>query len=205
MKKENLLEVAEALFADKGYEGTSVRDIAQKAKVNVAMISYYFGSKEKMLEALIEFRNADSFKILEKISADTDLGPKEKIERIVDYYVDRILSNQLIHNIMTRQLSLLKEGSVCDKMIDFKMKNLEQIRKIILEGQKKKVFRNVDIEMTISTLVGTISQITMSKYLYCRLAKINFLDNDSYTKKIKPRVKKHLKSMLLAHLDIKNK
>lgn len=31
----------------KGFEGTSVRDISAKANINVAMISYYFGSKEK--------------------------------------------------------------------------------------------------------------------------------------------------------------
>ncbi len=54
MKKEKILEVAEELFAEKGFEGTSVRDIAQKAEVNIAMISYYFGSKEKLLEALID-------------------------------------------------------------------------------------------------------------------------------------------------------
>ena len=44
------MEAAEELFAEKGFSGTSVRDIADAADVNVAMISYYFGSKEKMLE-----------------------------------------------------------------------------------------------------------------------------------------------------------
>ncbi|MEO6883346.1 MAG: TetR family transcriptional regulator [Bacteroidia bacterium] len=205
LKKEALLEVAEVLFAEKGFEGTSVRDIALKANVNVAMISYYFGSKEKMLEALIEYRSVEGFKKLEELNANQQLDPKSKIERVVDLYVDKILSNQPIHNIMSRQLSLLKDGNVRDKIIAFKMKNVEEIRKIILDGQKKKVFRNIDVEMTISTLVGAISQITMSKPFYCSLANIDFSDDASYTKKIKPRLKKHLKSILLAHLDIKSK
>ncbi|WP_431212540.1 TetR family transcriptional regulator [Puia sp. P3] len=54
-KREHILTSAEKLFAEKGFDGTSVRDIAQLAGVNLAMISYYFGSKEKLLEALIEF------------------------------------------------------------------------------------------------------------------------------------------------------
>ena len=52
-KKEHILIVAERFFGENGFDGTSIRDIAQKANVNLAMISYYFGSKEKLLEALM--------------------------------------------------------------------------------------------------------------------------------------------------------
>ena len=48
-KQIHILDVAEELIAKKGFEGTSVRDISTKAQINVAMISYYFGSKEKMI------------------------------------------------------------------------------------------------------------------------------------------------------------
>ena len=49
-KQIEILNVAERLFAEEGFDGTSVRDIAKNANVNVAMISYYFGSKEKLLD-----------------------------------------------------------------------------------------------------------------------------------------------------------
>ena len=55
-KQIEILQVAEKLFAEKGFDGTSVRDIAKIATINVAMISYYFGSKEKLLEALVLHR-----------------------------------------------------------------------------------------------------------------------------------------------------
>lgn len=55
-KQLNILTVAEQLIAKKGFEGTSVRDISTKAGVNVAMISYYFGSKEKMMASLYHYR-----------------------------------------------------------------------------------------------------------------------------------------------------
>lgn len=42
-KREKILNAAEKLFADLGYKGTTTRAIAKKAKVNTAMLSYYFG------------------------------------------------------------------------------------------------------------------------------------------------------------------
>ena len=54
-KQLKIMEAAEELFAEKGFSGTSVRDIADAADVNVAMISYYFGSKEKMVNKLQRF------------------------------------------------------------------------------------------------------------------------------------------------------
>jgi len=54
--KELILDAAESLFAAEGYHGTSVRAITKEAGVNLASISYHFGSKELLLEALFEHR-----------------------------------------------------------------------------------------------------------------------------------------------------
>ena len=62
-KREHILIEAEKLFGERGFDGTSVRDIAQSAGVNLAMISYYFGSKEKLLEALVVFRAEYAFTV----------------------------------------------------------------------------------------------------------------------------------------------
>ncbi len=46
--QERLLDAAEALFCEHGFEGTSVRDIAAAAGCNIASVNYYFGGKEKL-------------------------------------------------------------------------------------------------------------------------------------------------------------
>lgn len=51
--RQRLLEVAAKLFADKGLDGTSVRDIAREAALNLSLISYYFGGKEGLYLELI--------------------------------------------------------------------------------------------------------------------------------------------------------
>jgi AcrR family transcriptional regulator len=48
--KERLLDAAEELFAEKGFNGTSVRDITTQANGNVAAVNYHFGGKEKLYE-----------------------------------------------------------------------------------------------------------------------------------------------------------
>jgi AcrR family transcriptional regulator len=54
--KQRIIDVASVLFAEKSYEGTSIRDIASQCHVNIAMISYYFGGKEGLyLECIAKF------------------------------------------------------------------------------------------------------------------------------------------------------
>ncbi len=54
--KQSILNVAEHLFARDGYHVTSLRSITAEAKVNLAAVNYHFGSKESLLEAVIERR-----------------------------------------------------------------------------------------------------------------------------------------------------
>ena len=54
--KELILDVAERLFADRGFAATSLRDITSEAGVNLAAVNYHFGSKEELLAAIVERR-----------------------------------------------------------------------------------------------------------------------------------------------------
>ena len=54
--RERILDAAEALFADGGYEGTSIRDIADAARIGIAVVAYHFGPKEDLFDAVIARR-----------------------------------------------------------------------------------------------------------------------------------------------------
>jgi AcrR family transcriptional regulator len=72
--QERLLDAAERLFADHGYEGTSVRDLAGAADCNVASVNYYFGGKENLytevwrrqMKAMVETRLASIEQVMAK-------------------------------------------------------------------------------------------------------------------------------------------
>lgn len=203
-KQIQILNAAEELFAGKGYEGTSVRDIAHRADVNVAMISYYFGSKEKLLQGLIQQRTEQTGLVLSGLSHNRDMDPWEKIDRVIDYYVDKMLDNRNFHTIMSRQMSLEQDEVVREMLISAKRKNTAMIAEIIAEGQRKKIFRNVNVVLTIGTVFGTISQVSMSKPFYCSLLKLDPADEEAYYKKMRSKLKNHLKSLLRAYLSIGN-
>lgn len=200
-KREHILATAEKLFGDNGFDGTSVRDIAQHANVNLAMISYYFGSKEKLLEALLEYRA--NYTTLEALNKDELLTPWEKVDRVIDFYVDKIMGNLCIHNIMLQGTNSRSE-EIKELVTKIKLRNFEQIKKIVVDGQKKKLFRKVDIELTVGTVLGTISQTTLARHFYASLFNVEKDNEEAYRKKMTPKLKAHLKQLMHAHLDINN-
>lgn len=65
--KTRLLDAAVKLFAQKTYDGTSVKDLATEADVNVSMVSYYFGGKEGLYRACIERVGKDRMAAAQRI------------------------------------------------------------------------------------------------------------------------------------------
>jgi AcrR family transcriptional regulator len=106
-KQIQILQVAETLFAEKGFDGTSIRDIAKEAKINIAMISYYFGSKEQLLESLIIYRATD-IKLQLDILILEDLNPIEKINKLIELYIYKINGNRCIYKIVHFEFSSKK-------------------------------------------------------------------------------------------------
>jgi AcrR family transcriptional regulator len=51
--KEQIITVAERLFADKGFAGTTLRNVVSEAGVNLAAVNYHFGSKEELFRAVV--------------------------------------------------------------------------------------------------------------------------------------------------------
>src|SRR5258708_37627710 len=143
--------------------------------------------------------------MLEELNKDQSLSPWDKIDRLVDFYVDRILNNLRFHNIMYQESIAVRSDEIKNRVIGIKMRNLEQITKIITDGQAKKLFRQVDVPMTVGTIMGTISSYTQSRHYSCNILAIREdVDDDAYRAKLSPRLKAHLKHLLRAHLDIRN-
>ncbi|CAN5407593.1 TetR family transcriptional regulator [soil metagenome] len=200
-KREQILDTAEELFAEFGYEGTTVRDLAAKANVNVAMISYYFGSKEKLMETLIEDRSGYMRSRLVSLN-ESDMDPFQRIEVLIEYYVERLFTMNRFHRILYREISLQQRSQFNEVISKLMMRNFNEMRKLMEDGIKKKAFRKIDIELTIATLIGTISQVVLSSFMTCQMLKLDPETNSIFDKKHKERVKSHLKEMMRSHLLI---
>lgn len=88
--KKRILDIAERLFAEQGYAGTSLRAIIAEAGVNLSAVHYHFHSKEALLEAVVLRRaipaNQERLMLLERCEREAGDDPPE-IEKIIEAFV----------------------------------------------------------------------------------------------------------------------
>ncbi len=196
-KQLQIIEVAERLFSQKGFAGTSVRDIAQEADVNVSMISYYFGSKEKLIEALFQFRMTESSSRLETLVMASELSALQKFNVFIDSVIDRLMGNQCFHNIMLReQLSSERTPIITEYIRGLKMRNLELIKRMIREGQEAGEFRkDINVSLMTTTLYGTVNYAIASKDFYKKLNELDHLSDEEFQQHLRGELSQHLKNL----------
>jgi len=197
-KQIKILEVAETLFAEKGFDGTSIRNISKVAKINIAMVSYYFGSKERLLESLIIYRTSDLKLQLENLLAE-DLEPLEKINKLIELYINRINSNRGIYRILHFEFTPKKREQNLLTFTELKKENLKSLETIIKEGQIKGIFRkDIIIPLIAPTILGTFFHFHMNKSFFEKL--LNLDSEDSYNNYIKTDLTKHIQQTIKALL-----
>lgn len=110
--KNRILDAAEKLFADKGFNGTSLREITSQAEVNLAAVNYHFGSKKELIKAVMSRYMNELSPRLE--SALIAICKHEKQPTLVDVFsafVEPLLAlNQFKENGTSNFLQLLGRG-----------------------------------------------------------------------------------------------
>ncbi|WP_281322387.1 TetR/AcrR family transcriptional regulator [Flavobacterium aestivum] len=201
-KQIQILGVAEKLFAEKGFDGTSIRDIAKEAKINIAMVSYYFGSKEQLLESIVLNRITD-IKLQLDILTLEDLDPLQKINKLIELYIDKINSNRCIYKIMHLEYSSSQRVINLQAFTDLKKGNLKSIESIIQEGQDKGIFRkDIVVPLLTTTILGTYFHFHLNRPFYETLLNLN--TEEEYNTYIKTTLTMHIQQTIKALLTYEN-
>ena len=197
-KQIHILQIAETLFAENGFDGTSIRTIAKQAEINVAMVSYYFGSKEKLLEALIIYRTSDLKIQIENLTLE-DLEPVEKIDKMIELYVNRIRCNKGIYRILHFEFSSEEKEDKLKVLNEVRDKNLKSLEAIIHEGQHKGIFRkDVIIQLIPATILGTFFHFSMNKAYFKKLLDLE--TDEQFENYIQTKLKTHIQQTIKALL-----
>jgi len=88
--EDKIKEAARTIFMKKGYAATKTRDIAEQAGINLALLNYYFRSKEKLFQQIMMESLFNFLKDLAGIFMDKHTSLEVKFERIVSSYIDQI-------------------------------------------------------------------------------------------------------------------
>lgn len=138
--RERLLDTAERLFSERGFEGTSIRRLASSAGCNIAAVNYYFGGKEKLYEevfrrhlipmtdtrvasidkVMAESNGSPQLEVLLKAFADAFIEPladEAKASRFMKLMVREMIDNHLpfdlfVKDVIIPTLSAMQTGLV---------------------------------------------------------------------------------------------
>ncbi|NIF07288.1 TetR/AcrR family transcriptional regulator [Chryseobacterium sp. Tr-659] len=189
-KQIHILDIAEELIAKKGYEGTSVRDICSKANINVAMISYYFGSKEKMMSYLYQYR---VLKTRENFSefADTikEGKPEMQLREMIKYIVSQLFKYNYFHGFVTQELRHTE--NLKDELLDFYQLFVKKLDEVIKKGVTSGVFTfTPKPEDILTMIIGSTLFVIRNKNFY--ELYVPSKNEETYAKEAEKKVRMNL-------------
>ena len=155
-RREELLELAAKLFAERGYRATTVRDIADAAGILSGSLYHHFDSKESMVDEILTRFQEDLFGRYEEIVA-RGLGPRETLEAVVVASfesIDRHHAEVAIYQNEAKYLAEFERFGYLDE-------RNRQFRKlwigILEDGVRAGVFRpDLDIELVYRFIRDTV-------------------------------------------------
>ena len=91
--EEKIKAAARTVFTKKGYAATRTRDIAEEAGINLALLNYYFRSKEKLFELIMMEKMSNFFGAITPVLDNTSFTLDEKVNAITGNYIDLLNQN----------------------------------------------------------------------------------------------------------------
>jgi AcrR family transcriptional regulator len=157
---ERLLDVARTLFAEKGFEGTSVQDVVAAAGVTKGAMYHYFGSKDDLLYEIYARVLRMQMARLEKVAAQE--GPiEERVHAACADVVATTVENLASTTIFFRSLHQLTQEK--QKEVRRERRRYHQtFRAMIIEGQESGVFRDdISADLCVDYFFGSVHHLPM--------------------------------------------
>jgi AcrR family transcriptional regulator len=106
--RDRLLDVAAHLFAERGFENVTIRDICQQARANVAAVNYHFDGKSGLYDEVLRWAISIMQATTQEIrDAGEGKSPAERLEASIRVFLARVAStrNKWIHELMLQEVS----------------------------------------------------------------------------------------------------
>jgi AcrR family transcriptional regulator len=156
-RKEQIIVTAAQLFKQKGYEASSMRDIALVLNIEAASLYHHIKSKEEILE-LICFSMAQKF--LSAIAEVNDIyfNAEEKLRKAILHHVEIITEDINKSAVFLREWRSLPENSLKDFM-QLRNHYESEFTHIIENGMQEDIFENVDKKFAVLSILSSVNWI----------------------------------------------
>jgi TetR/AcrR family transcriptional regulator len=156
--REKILEVAEALYARRGYAGVGMREVAEAAGLGKSSLFHHFRSKVQLYLAVLE-------RVLGRLDdrlgdvLSQDLPPADKLDRWMDVVIDTFAEQPASARILLRALFEEDEFDTGDwpegQAVDARLSAvLEGVSRLLNEGMRDGAFRRASTPHVVQTLIG---------------------------------------------------
>jgi len=151
--REKLLAAAHELFVERAGHTATVSEICERAAVNVAMVKYCFGSKDGLLDALLE-------RVLEGLSAELhrlsglELDPEEMLRRHVAEIVRNYVRYPYVNRLMNERLLRAEPGAVDRISRSFAIPARDFYATLLADGRERDGWREIDPTLFFFSVVG---------------------------------------------------
>lgn len=151
--RKAMLKAAAQLFADRGFGGTNLRDLADVLGISRPGLYYHFPNKEKILEALIEEVTLSSVTQLSEIAGQADRDPEDALRHVMRTVTNWVLEDPVLFRVLDRSEAdmpheLKERHAVSKKAV------LDKFTAIIERGIAIGKFRPVDAHVAALSIIG---------------------------------------------------
>lgn len=166
-RRGRILLAAEGLFARKGFEGASIREIARAAQTNTALIYYYFMDKENLYRSTLERAVMGVPQVLEGLISSSDTV-EERLRRILEVIATWVPTQSHFIQILHRELASESPrlGFLVEKYF---ARNYHLGRSLIEEAISVGKFRKLDPELAPISFLAMILFFFHNRYIVQRI------------------------------------
>lgn len=154
--RDKILDVAESLFARKGYDGTTIKQIGGGSGLNPALIYYYFDGKEGLYKAVLQ-RFFDTVLAQGAAVLDGTVPPADAIRRLLALQAEWLLARPNLYRLLVREMVDHDARHAQEIMLQMAAGPFQRLCRVIEQGQHNGSFRT-DLEPRFAAL-STIAQV----------------------------------------------
>lgn len=196
--REHIIRIATAVFAELGFAGARVDDIADRAGINKAMLYYHLGDKQALYTAVI-------LDTIEKALASIDEAlaavktPEERLRTIISTVAAAAQANPNFPQLMLRELAT--GGASLPNEVLLRMARLfGTVAETLDDGEREGSFRHADPVMTHMGIMGSVMVLTAGSPIRRRIRDIVGGPKAIFAERSGADVAAHLSDLLLEGL-----